>query len=126
MGAITRNSAGGIATFAAIFFVIPPLLLVRRDAWAGPPDQAEGERDHEAASALGRTSGARPGGGASEPPRERKPQAGAGRRRSPTAAAPARLEDLLALAPVDARAVVLDRVGSDGRRGRSGLGPRPP
>ncbi|MGZ4290944.1 MAG: ABC transporter permease, partial [Gaiellaceae bacterium] len=28
VGAIVRNTAGGIAAFAAIFFVIPPLLLV--------------------------------------------------------------------------------------------------
>jgi hypothetical protein len=33
IGAIVRNTAGGIATFAAIFFVIPPLLLVLPSSW---------------------------------------------------------------------------------------------
>ena len=33
MGAITRNTAGGIATFAAIFFVIPPLLNILPASW---------------------------------------------------------------------------------------------
>ena len=33
LGAIVRNTAGGIATFAAIFFVIPPLLLVLPSSW---------------------------------------------------------------------------------------------
>jgi hypothetical protein len=34
IGAIIRNTAGGIATFAAIFFVIPPLLNVLPLSWA--------------------------------------------------------------------------------------------
>jgi hypothetical protein len=33
IGAILRNTAGGIATFAAIFFVIPPLLNVLPTSW---------------------------------------------------------------------------------------------
>lgn len=33
MGAIVRNTAGGIATFAGIFFVIPPLLNVLPTSW---------------------------------------------------------------------------------------------
>jgi ABC-2 type transport system permease protein len=33
LGAIVRNTAGGIATFAAIFFVIPPLLLILPSNW---------------------------------------------------------------------------------------------
>jgi hypothetical protein len=33
IGAIVRNTAGGIATFAAIFFVIPPLLNVLPSSW---------------------------------------------------------------------------------------------
>jgi len=33
IGAIVRNTAGGIATFAAIFFVIPPLLNVLPTSW---------------------------------------------------------------------------------------------
>jgi ABC-type transport system involved in multi-copper enzyme maturation permease subunit len=33
LGAIIRNTAGGIATFAAIFFVIPPLLNVLPASW---------------------------------------------------------------------------------------------
>ena len=33
IGAIIRNTAGGIATFAAIFFVIPPLLNVLPTSW---------------------------------------------------------------------------------------------
>jgi len=33
VGAIVRNTAGGIATFAAIFFVIPPLLNVLPTSW---------------------------------------------------------------------------------------------
>jgi ABC-2 type transport system permease protein len=33
MGAITRNTAGGIAAFAAIFFVIPPLMNVLPTNW---------------------------------------------------------------------------------------------
>ena len=45
LGAIVRNTAGGIATFAAIFFVIPPLLLVLPSSWHDAispylPDQA--------------------------------------------------------------------------------------
>ena len=45
LGAIVRNTAGGIATFAAIFFVIPPLLNVLPSSWndaASPylPDSA--------------------------------------------------------------------------------------
>jgi ABC-2 type transport system permease protein len=33
IGAIVRNTAGGIASFAAIFFVIPPLLNVLPSSW---------------------------------------------------------------------------------------------
>jgi ABC-type transport system involved in multi-copper enzyme maturation permease subunit len=33
LGTILRNTAGGIATFAAIFFVIPPLLGVLPSSW---------------------------------------------------------------------------------------------
>jgi ABC-2 type transport system permease protein len=33
IGAIVRNTAGGIATFAAIFFVIPPLLSILPASW---------------------------------------------------------------------------------------------
>jgi ABC-2 type transport system permease protein len=33
IGAIVRNTAGGIATFAAIFFVIPPLMNVLPSSW---------------------------------------------------------------------------------------------
>ena len=33
IGAIIRNTAGGIATFAAIFFVVPPLLNVLPTSW---------------------------------------------------------------------------------------------
>jgi ABC-type transport system involved in multi-copper enzyme maturation permease subunit len=33
IGAIVRNTAGGIATFAAIFFVIPPLLNLLPTSW---------------------------------------------------------------------------------------------
>jgi len=33
IGAIVRNTAGGIATFAAIFFVIPPLLNILPTSW---------------------------------------------------------------------------------------------
>jgi hypothetical protein len=33
IGAIVRNTAGGIATFAAIFFVIPPLMNVLPTSW---------------------------------------------------------------------------------------------
>jgi hypothetical protein len=33
IGAIVRNTAGGIATFAAIFFVIPPLLNILPSSW---------------------------------------------------------------------------------------------
>jgi ABC-2 type transport system permease protein len=33
LGAIVRNTAGGIATFAAIFFVIPPLMNVLPASW---------------------------------------------------------------------------------------------
>jgi ABC-2 type transport system permease protein len=33
IGAIVRNTAGGIATFAAIFFVIPPLMNVLPASW---------------------------------------------------------------------------------------------
>ena len=33
MGAITRNTAGGIALFAGIFFVIPPLMNVLPTSW---------------------------------------------------------------------------------------------
>ena len=33
IGAIVRNTAGGIATFAAIFFVVPPLLNVLPSSW---------------------------------------------------------------------------------------------
>jgi ABC-type transport system involved in multi-copper enzyme maturation permease subunit len=45
LGAIVRNTAGGIAFFAAIFFVIPPLLLVLPSSWHDAispylPDQA--------------------------------------------------------------------------------------
>jgi hypothetical protein len=33
IGAITRNTAGGIAVFAAIFFVIPPLMNILPASW---------------------------------------------------------------------------------------------
>jgi ABC-2 type transport system permease protein len=33
VGAIVRNTAGGIATFAALFFVIPPLMNVLPTSW---------------------------------------------------------------------------------------------
>jgi hypothetical protein len=33
IGAIVRNTAGGIATFAAIFFVIPPLMNILPASW---------------------------------------------------------------------------------------------
>jgi ABC-2 type transport system permease protein len=33
VGTIVRSTAGGIATFAAIFFVIPPLLLILPSSW---------------------------------------------------------------------------------------------
>src|SRR5207253_4134606 len=33
LGAIVRNTAGGIATFAGIFFVIPPLMNVLPTSW---------------------------------------------------------------------------------------------
>jgi len=33
LGAIVRNTAGGIAAFAAIMFVIPPLLNVLPSSW---------------------------------------------------------------------------------------------
>lgn len=33
IGAIVRNTAGGIATFAAIFFVIPPLMNILPRSW---------------------------------------------------------------------------------------------
>jgi len=33
IGAIVRNTAGGIATFAAVFFVIPPLMNILPTSW---------------------------------------------------------------------------------------------
>ncbi len=33
LGAILRNTAGGIAAFAAIFFVLPPLMNVLPTSW---------------------------------------------------------------------------------------------
>ena len=33
LGAIVRNTAGGIAAFAAIFFVLPPLMNVLPSSW---------------------------------------------------------------------------------------------
>jgi hypothetical protein len=33
LGTIVRNTAGGIATFAAVFFVIPPLMNVLPTSW---------------------------------------------------------------------------------------------
>ncbi len=33
IGALVRNTAGGIATFAAIFFVIPPLMNILPSSW---------------------------------------------------------------------------------------------
>ena len=33
LGAIVRNTAGGIAAFAAIFFVLPPLMDVLPSSW---------------------------------------------------------------------------------------------
>ena len=33
VGAIVRNTAGGIAAFAALFFVIPPLLNILPSSW---------------------------------------------------------------------------------------------
>ena len=36
IGAIIRNTAGGIATFAGIFFVIPPLMNVLPTSSGGP------------------------------------------------------------------------------------------
>jgi hypothetical protein len=34
LGAIVRNTAGGIASFAAIFFIIPPLLAILPTSWS--------------------------------------------------------------------------------------------
>ena len=133
-GAITRNTAGGIATFAGIFFVIPPLLNILPDeleqhdlrvpaeqrrrrhlaahprparprplaaasrcsaptprsqspsppccSFAATPspgtvDQADGQRDDEAAAALGRTAVTSPEARPRKPPREREPETGA-------------------------------------------------
>jgi ABC-type transport system involved in multi-copper enzyme maturation permease subunit len=36
LGAIVRNTAAGISSFAAIFFVIPPLLLLLPSSWRDP------------------------------------------------------------------------------------------
>jgi ABC-2 type transport system permease protein len=36
LGAIVRNTAAGISLFAAIFFVIPPLLLLLPSSWRDP------------------------------------------------------------------------------------------
>jgi hypothetical protein len=33
IGSMVRNTAGGIATFAGIFFVIPPLMLILPASW---------------------------------------------------------------------------------------------
>jgi ABC-type Fe3+ transport system permease subunit len=33
LGAIVRNTAGGISAFAAIFFIVPPLLNVLPSSW---------------------------------------------------------------------------------------------
>jgi hypothetical protein len=33
IGAIVRNTAGGIAAFAAIFFVLPPLMFTLPQSW---------------------------------------------------------------------------------------------
>ena len=33
IGAIVRNTAGGIATFAGIFFVVPPLMSILPASW---------------------------------------------------------------------------------------------
>ena len=33
IGAILRNTAGGIATFAGIFFVLPPLMNILPTSW---------------------------------------------------------------------------------------------
>jgi MFS family permease len=39
LGAIVRNTAGGIATFAAIFFVLPPLMFVLPQSWNNAASQ---------------------------------------------------------------------------------------
>jgi ABC-2 type transport system permease protein len=39
VGAIVRNTAGGIATFAAIFFVLPPLMFVLPQSWNNAASQ---------------------------------------------------------------------------------------
>jgi ABC-2 type transport system permease protein len=36
LGAITRNTAGGITAFAGIFFVVPPLLHILPTSWSDP------------------------------------------------------------------------------------------
>ena len=38
IGAIVRNTAAGISAFVAIFFVIPPLLLLLPSSWRDPVD----------------------------------------------------------------------------------------
>ena len=39
IGAIVRNTAGGIAAFAAIFFVLPPLMFVLPQSWNNAASQ---------------------------------------------------------------------------------------
>jgi hypothetical protein len=39
IGAIVRNTAGGIATFAGIFFVLPPLMLILPTSWQNAVSQ---------------------------------------------------------------------------------------
>ena len=73
IGAIVRNTAGGIATFAAIFFVLPPLMftlpheLEQRDqpvpaerrrpaALRPPPRVAHADAARRAASSSSRTA----------------------------------------------------------------------
>ena len=64
IGAIVRNTAGGIATFAAIFFVIPPLLNLLPTSWddaINPYLPSEAGRSifslHHGAHTLGAGSG---------------------------------------------------------------------
>jgi hypothetical protein len=38
IGTIVRNTAAGISLFAAVFFVIPPLLLLLPSSWRDPVD----------------------------------------------------------------------------------------
>ena len=64
IGAIVRNTAGGIATFAGIFFVIPPLMNILPLSWNNAISQylpSEGGRQlfslHQGAHSLSPTMG---------------------------------------------------------------------